>query len=210
VPAVAILLLAGCAASTGGGGANRPRAKSRGPEIIVLAGTRTHYFENRSPHCLAYRLRGEWDFAAQDAVLRSPGGDRVVSVVLYGNPSGGDGVAQTLAYIIADTEKDWGGPVPSTIGPFEASRAGAVLLRFDDVIVTPSTAGRTIGTTRVTVGQTVRLPVRILVPFAEGFTLVAAVSDVSDARQILETLEVTDEPHCWRSVIRKRFPGVLS
>jgi hypothetical protein len=49
-----------------------------------------------------------------------------------------------------------------------------------------------------------------LVPFAEGFTLVAAVSDVSDARQILETLEVTDEPHCWRSVIRKRFPGVLS
>jgi hypothetical protein len=85
-----------------------------------------------------------------------------------------------------------------------------VLLRFDDVIVTPSTAGRTIGTTRVTVGQTVRLPVRILVPFAEGFTLVAAVSDVSDARQILETLEVTDEPHCWRSVIRKRFPGVLS
>jgi hypothetical protein len=33
---------------------------------------------------------------------------------------------------------------------------------------------------------------------------------VSDAREILNTLEVTDEPQCWRNVIRKRFPGVLS
>jgi hypothetical protein len=203
------LRLAGCAAWTGGGGADRPRAKSRGPEIIVLAGTRTHYFENRSPHCLAYKLPGEWDFAAQEAALRSPGGDRVVSVVLYSNPTGGDGVAQTLAYIIADTEKAWGGPVPSTIGPFKTSRAGAVLLRFDDVVITPGTAGRTIGTTQAA-GQTVRLPLRIVAPFATGFTLVATVLDVSDAREILDTLEVTDEPQCWRSVIRKRFPGVLS
>ena len=204
------LLLAGCAAWTEGGGADRPRAKSRGAETIVLAGTRTHYFENRSPHCLAYRLPGEWDFAAQQAALRSAGGDRVVSVVLYSNPTGGDGVAQTLAYIIADTEKEWGGPVPSTIGPFEASRTGAVFLRFDDVVITPSTAGRTIGTTRAAAGQTVRLPLRIVAPFATGFTLVATVLDVSDAREILDTLEVTDEPQCWRSVIRKRFPGVLS
>jgi hypothetical protein len=204
------LLLAGCAAWTAGGGADRPRAKSRGPEILVLAGTRTHYFENRAPHCLAYRLPGEWDFAAQEAALRSPGGDRVVSVVLYSNPTGGDGVAQTLAYIIADTEKDWGEPVPSTIGPFEAARSGAILLRFDDVVVTARTAGRTIGTTPATVGERVRLPLRVVAPFARGFTLVATVFDVSDAREILDTLEVSEEPQCWRSVIRKRFPGVLS
>jgi hypothetical protein len=209
VRAVAILLLggqillAGCAALTGGSGADRPRAKSRGPEIIVLAGTRTHYFENRSPHCLAFKLPGEWDFAPQEAALRSPGGDRVVSVALYSNPTGGDGVAQTLAYIIADTEKDWSRPVPSTIGPFEATRPGAVLLRFGEVVIT-------IGTTRVVAGQSVRLPLRIVAPFVKGFTLVATVFDVSDAREILDTLEVTDEPQCWRNVIRKRFPGVLS
>jgi hypothetical protein len=204
------VLLAGCAALTGGGGADRAQAKSRGPEIIVLAGTWTHYFENRSPHCLAFKLPGEWDFAAQEAALRSPGGDRVVSVALYSNPSGGDGVAQTLAYIIAETEKDWNGAVPSTIGPFEASRPGAVLLRFDEIVITPSTAGRTIGTTPVVAGQTVRLPLRVVAPFVKGFTLVATVFDVSDAREILDTLEVTDEPQCWRNVIRKRFPGVLS
>lgn len=204
------VLLAGCAALIGGGGADRPRAKSRGPEIIVHAGTRTHYFENRAPHCLAYKLPGDWDFGPQEAALRSPGGDRVVSVALYSNPTGGDGVAQTLAYIIADTEQDWSGPVSSTIGPFEASRPGAVLLRFDEVVITPSTAGRTIGTAPVVVGQTVRLPLRIVAPFVKGFTLVATVFDVSDGREILDTLEVTDEPLCWRNVIRKRFPGVLS
>ena len=204
------VLLAGCAVLTGGGGSDRAQAKARGPEIIVLAGTRTHYFENRSPHCLAFRLPGEWDFDAQEAALRSPGGDRVVSVALYSNPSGGDGVAQTLAYIITETEKDWSGPVPSTIGPFEAARPGAVLLRFDEIVITPSTAGRTIGATRVTAGQTVRLPLRIIAPFAKGFTLVASVFDVSDGREILDTLEVTDDPQCWRDVIRKRFPGVLS
>jgi hypothetical protein len=204
------VLLAGCAPLTGGGGADRAQAKSRGPEIIVLAGTWTHYFENRAPHCLAYKLPGEWDFAAQEAALRSPAGDRVVSVALYSNPSGGDGVAQTLAYIIGETEKDWSEPVPSTIEPFEASRPGAVLLRFDDVVITPRNAGRSTGTTEAALGRTVRLPLRVVAPFAKGFTLVAAVFDVSDAREILDTLEVTDEPECWRNVIRKRFPGVLS
>jgi hypothetical protein len=212
VPALLVsvqILLAGCAALTGSG-ADRPRAKARGPEIIVLAGGRTHYFENRSPHCLAYTLPGEWDFAAEEAALRAADGRRVVGVALYSNPTGGDGVAQTLAYIIADAEKDWSGPVPSTIEPFSTSRPGALLLRFEDVVVTPATAGRTIGTTRVTVGQRVRLPLRIVAPFVPGFTLVTTVFDVDDARQVLDTLEVTDEPQCWRNVIRKRFPGVLS
>jgi len=204
------LVLAGCAALTGGGTGDRPRAKARGAEIIVFAKTRTHYFENRSPHCLAYRLPGEWDFGAQEAALRSPAGDRVVSVAVYSHPTADDGVAQTLAYIIADTEKDWGEPVPSTIGPFDASHPRAVVLRFDEIVVTPGTAGRTVGTARAAAGQTVRLPLRIVVPLVKGFTLVATVFDVSDAREILDTLEVTDEPQCWRNVIRKRFPGVLS
>jgi len=202
--------LTGCALLTSRGGGERPRAKARGAEIIVFANTRTHYFENRSPHCLAYRLPGEWDFGAQEATLRSPTGDRAVNVTLYSHPTGGDGVAQTLAYIIAETERDWGEPVPSTIGPFEASHPRAVVLRFDEVVITPSTAGRTIGTAQAAVGQTLRLPLRIVAPFVKGFTLVATVFDVSDAREILDTLEVTDHPQCWRNVIRKRFPGVLS
>lgn len=210
VLAGAQLGLAGCAALTGRAPGERPRAKARGAEIIVFANTRTHYFENRSPHCLAYRLPGEWDFGAQEATLRSPAGDRAVGVALYSHPTVGDGVAQTLAYIIADTEKDWGTPVPSTIGPFDASHPRAVVLRFEEVVITTRTAGRTIGTTRAEVGQTVRLPLRIVAPFVKGFTLVATVFDVSDAREILDTLEVTDEPQCWRNAIRKRFPGVLS
>lgn len=202
--------LAGCAVLTGRATGERPRAKARGAEIIVFANTRTHYFENRSPHCLAYRLPGEWDFGTQEATLRSPAGDRVVGVVLYSHPTVGDGVAETLAYIIADIEKDWGQPVPSTIGPFDASQPRAVVLRFEEIVITPRTAGRTIGTARAEVGQTVRLPMRVIAPFVKGFTLVATVFDVSDAREILDTLEVTDEPQCWRNVIRKRFPGVLS
>ena len=204
------VVLAGCAGLTGRAPGESPRAKARGAEIIVFANTRTHYFENRSPHCLAYRLPGEWDFGTQEAALRSPAGDRVVSVALYSHPTVDDGVADTLAHIIAETEKDWGEPVPSTIGPFDASHPRAVVLRFDEVVITPSTAGRTIGTTRAAVGQTVRLPLRIVSPLVTGFTLVATVFDVSDAREILDTLEVTDEPQCWRNVIRKRFPGVLS
>jgi hypothetical protein len=206
------LVLVGCASLPwiGRSSAERPRAKARGAEIIVLAGTRTHYFENRSPHCLAYKLPGEWDFANQNASLRSPSGDRVVSVTLYSHGTSGDGVAQTLAYIIADTEKDWGVPVASTMTPFEGQKPGAVLLRFDDVVVTSATAGRVVGSTTVSAGQTVRLPLRVVTPFSPGFTLVATVFDVTDGRQILDTLEVTDAPQCWRDVIRRRFPGVLS
>jgi hypothetical protein len=198
--------LAGCAWLGLGGDA---KAKARGPEILVLSEGRSHYFENRSPHCLAYTLPGEWEFATPEATLRAAGG-RFVAVALYANPSGGDGVAQTLAYIIAETEKDWEGPVPGSIEPFVAGRPGALLLRFDEVTVTPSTAGRTVGAVTTAVGQKIRPAQRVVAPFAAGFTLVATVLDVEDARQVLATLEVTEEPQCWRNVIRKRFPGVMS
>jgi hypothetical protein len=198
--------LAGCAWLGLGGDA---RAKARGPEILVQAGGRSHYFENRSPHCLAYTLPGEWEFATADATLRAAGG-RYVGVTLYTNPSGGDGVAQTLAYIITETERDWDGPVPGSIEPFPAGRPGTLLLRFEEVTVTPSTAGRTVGSVTAAVGQKVRPPHHVITPFASGFTLVATVVDVEDARQVLDTLEVTEEPQCWRNVIRKRFPGVMS
>ncbi len=198
--------LAGCAWLGLGGDA---RAKARGPEILVQTGGRSHYFENRSPHCLAYTLPGEWEFATAEATLRAAGG-RYVAVALYANPTGGDGVAQTLAYIITETEKDWDGPVPGSIEPFPAGRPGALLLRFEEVAVTPSTAGRTVGIVTAAVGQKVRPPQRVIAPFAAGFTLVATVVDVEDARQVLATLEVTEEPQCWRNVIRKRFPGVMS
>src|SRR6185503_18574568 len=68
--------LAGCAWLGLGGDA---RAKARGPEILVQAGGRSHYFENRSPHCLAYTLPGEWEFATAEATLRAAGG-RYVAV----------------------------------------------------------------------------------------------------------------------------------
>jgi len=201
------LVLAGCA--TGFVHRGDARATTRGPEILVLAGGRSHYFENRSPHCLAYTLPGQWEFATQEPALRAVDG-RVVAVTLYANPSGGDGVTQTLAYIIADIEKSWSGSTPSTIEPFVAARAGALLLRFDELTVTPSIAGRPIGTATTAVGQKVQLPHRVVAPLAAGFTLVATVYDDEDARQILATLETTEEPQCWHNLIRKRFPRISS
>ena len=39
--------------------------------------------------------------------------------------------------------------------------------------------------------------------------MIVTVSDVADARQVLETLQVTEDPQCWASTIRQRFPQLL-
>ncbi|WP_410967288.1 hypothetical protein, partial [Salmonella sp. SAL4436] len=59
-----------------------PKSAARDAEILVLAGGRSHFFENRRPHCLAYVLDGDWEFAVQKAALRSVDRRRFVGVVL--------------------------------------------------------------------------------------------------------------------------------
>ncbi len=39
--------------------------------------------------------------------------------------------------------------------------------------------------------------------------MVVTVADVADARQVLDTLEVTENQRCWETTIHERFPGVL-
>lgn len=210
------LLIAGCAAIPPPrlGPHARVQVKRGGEEVIILAKERTHYFENGLPHCLAYVLTGEWEFGAQDAALRTPDRRRFVGVVLRASEtipgsSSADAVSRAVAYFQADTEKDWGGPIPSTAEPFPVSRAGAVLLQFGEVVVTPEAAARVLGPEKPKVGQTARLPKRVIVPFLPGLIMVVTVTDVADAREVLDTLEATEHPRCWEPTIRERFPGVL-
>jgi hypothetical protein len=174
----------------------------------VRSAGRTHYFENRLPHCLAYALEGDWEFADQQAALRSPDRRRFVGVVLQSaeaipGPSGGDLVSRSITQIIADTEKEWGASVQASVEPFPASRAGAVLLQFADVILKSADAARP------SVGKSVRLPLRVVAPFDATLVMVITSLDATDARQVFRTLEVTEDPQCWRRTIRERFPGVL-
>lgn len=218
VPALSLLalLLAGCATSSSRASVvDGPTTKARGPEIIVLAGDRTHYFENRLPHCLAYTLVGEWDFGIQQAALRSVDARRrFLGVALQQpddvpGPAGSDPVSRMVAYIVADTEKDWGRRVPSKVAPFGTARPGAVLLQFlEEVVVTPEAAERALGPTRPPVGQRAQLPLRVIAPFSERLVLIVTTSEPADAEQVLNTLETTEDPQCWQRAIRERFPSV--
>ena len=193
---------------------SQAQAKQRGFEIIIKSDGRTHYFENRLPHCLAYTLTGDWEFAMAEAALRTPDRRRFVGVLLVatdimpGAP-GADPVSRAVAYFQADTEKDWGRSVPSKVEPFPASRSGAVLLHFHEVTITPEAAARALGSKKPKVGQTVEIQKRMIVPFLPGLVMVVTVSDVSDAREVLDSLQVTEHPSCWEPTIRERFPGVV-
>lgn len=209
------LLIAGCAAIPPPrlGPHARVQVRRGGEEVIVLAEGRTHYFENRHPHCLAYTLVGQWDFAIQEAALRAADGGRFVGVLVRAGetipgPANADTVSRAVSDIQLEMEKDWGRPVPSTVAPFPA-RPGAVLLEFGEVVVTPEAAARTLGPERPRVGATARLPKRVIVPFLPGLIMVVTVTDVADAREVVDTLEVTEHPRCWEPTIRERFPGVL-
>jgi hypothetical protein len=204
-PAVAVAalgllaLLAGACATTQNRPAGPPpKTVTRGAEILVLAGGRSHFFENRRPHCLAYVLDGEWEFAAQQAALRTADRRRVVGVVLQSaevlpGPPGSDLVTRAIAQIIADAEKEWGVPLQARVEAFPTLRPGAVVLEFESVKITPET----------------RLPLRVVAPFDAGLVMVVTALELADARAIATTLEVTEDPQCWRQTIRQRFPGVL-
>jgi hypothetical protein len=49
----------------------------------------------------------------------------------------------------------------------------------------------------------------VVAPFDASLVMVVTALDVSDARSIASTLEVTEDPQCWRATIRERFPGAL-
>jgi hypothetical protein len=54
-------------------------------------------------------------------------------------------------------------------------------------------------------------PLSLACAFLIDASLVVVVTslDATDAREICRTLEVTEDPQCWRRTIRERFPGVL-
>jgi hypothetical protein len=210
------VLLAACATTAAPPRATGPPPKTaaRDAEILVLAGGRSHFFENRRPHCLAYALDGEWEFAVQKAALRSTDRQRFVGVVLQsaeaiaGKP-GTDLVARAVTQIIGDTEKEWGGAVHARVQAFPAFRAGAVLLEFAELTVTPQMAARMAGPTKPAVGQKTRPPLRVIAPFDDSLVMVVTALELADARAVGSTLEVTEDPQCWRRTIQERFPGVL-
>jgi hypothetical protein len=205
------LLVGACATGERAPAGPPPTVAARDAEILVLASGRTHFFENRRPHCLAYVLEGDWEFAGQQAALRTADRRRFVGVVLQGAdaiPGAGDLVSRAIAQIIADTDREWGQPIRVRMETFPASRAGAVVLEFEEVTVTPEVARRTAGPAAA-IGRKVRLPLRVIAPFDSGLVMVVTALDAADAQAIFSTLEVTEDPQCWRRVIRERFPGVL-
>jgi hypothetical protein len=188
------------------------RIISRDAEVLVLTNGRTHFFENRHPHCLAYALDGEWEFAVQRAALRTTDRRRFVGVVLQDagalpDPDGGDLVTRAITQIIADTSKEWGRPVRVKVEGFSALRPGAVLLEFEDVTVTAELVARMTRPNPPAVGQTIQLPLRVVAPFDTGLVMMVTALDVSDAQAIARTLEVTEDPQCWRRTILERFPN---
>jgi hypothetical protein len=191
-----------------------PKTAARDAEILVLAGGRSHFFENRRPHCLAYVLDGDWEFAVQKAALRTTDRRRFVGVVLQGAEAipgkpESDAVARAITQIISDAEKEWGGPVHARVQPFPAFRGGAVLLEFAEVTITPQMAAQVTGPVKPAVGQKIRPPLRVIAPFDARLVMVVTALDLADARAVGSTLEVTEDPQCWRRTIRERFPGVL-
>src|SRR2546422_11530617 len=93
--------------------------KTRGPAIIILKEARTYYFENRLPHCLAYNLTGELEFATLEAALRTPDGRHFVGIPLWDarrlpGSSEIDPISRAVVYLQADAEKDFEKVIPST------------------------------------------------------------------------------------------------
>jgi len=213
--AAAVLLAvlgAACATTTSAPVAPPARMVTRDAEVLVLTNGRTHFFENRRPHCLAYVLDGEWEFAAQAAALRTADRSRFVGVVLQDkdalpNPGTPDLVTRALTHIIADTEREWGSPLQVKVEAFAGLKPGAVLLEFEDVTITPALLARMTGPNPPTVGSRLRLPLRAVAPFDPGLVMIVTALNVSDAQSIARTLEVTEEPQCWRRTIEERFPG---
>src|SRR5919197_5007802 len=102
------LFVSGCAMAPATHGAT-PRIRQRGAEIIIIKDGRTHYFENRLPHCLAYTLAGEWEFAIQEAALRTPDRRHFVGLSVFATDTlpgpEGDPVSRAIAYSQAEVEK---------------------------------------------------------------------------------------------------------
>lgn len=213
------LLLASCTATPPSSlEAAAAQVKSRGFEIIIIKDGRTHYFQNLLPRCLAYSIVGEWDFATQELALQTPDRRHFVGVTLWAAEAipdppgeagkGFDALTRAIAYIQADSEKDFAQAIPITVAPFPAALPGAVLLKFGKVVLTPEAAARALGPIRPKSSEVVGLPDRVLIAFPPGFVMVLT-ADEADARQVLGSLEVTDHPRCWEPTIHDRFPGAL-
>jgi hypothetical protein len=212
--ALLALLVGACALTASRPAAPPPKTATRDSELLVFAKGRTYFFENRRPHCLAYALDGEWEFAVQAAALRTADRSRFVGVVLQdatalSDPGAGDLVARAITHIIVDTEKEWGGPARVKVEAFPGLKSGAVLLEFEDVTITRELAARMAGPNPPAVGSTLRLPLRAVAPFDASLVMIVTALQTSDAQAVARTLEVTEDPQCWRRTIQERFPGAL-
>jgi hypothetical protein len=153
-------------------------------------------------------------FAVQAAALRTADRSRFVGVVLQDatalpDPGAGDLVARAITHIIVDTEKEWGGPARVKVEAFPGLKSGAVLLEFEDVTITRELAARMTSPNPPAVGSTLRLPLRGVAPFDASLVMVVTALQASDAQAVARTLEVTEDPQCWRRTIQERFPGAL-
>jgi hypothetical protein len=120
-------------------------------------------------------------------------------------------MSRAMAWIHFKTQKEWEMeiPVPSTVESLETSHGRAAILQFGNVVVTAKTAERMLTDTPPKVGTVVSLPKKVIAPVWEGSVMVIISMEIADAREVLETLEITEHPRCWEPTIRERFPGVL-
>jgi hypothetical protein len=183
-----------------------------GAEIIVISAGRTYYYENRLPHALAYNLPGEWAFAVQEAGLRTSGGRQFIGVLLrdYPGPSTTTPVSRGVTALRNHLEQTWRTPLKSTVTPFPTPRyPGAVVLEFAEVRVTPEIAARVAAQGGPPPGQVIGLPTTALVPFDDNLVMLITFTHVENVREVLDTLEVTEDKEVWGPAIHARFPGVL-
>ena len=83
------------------------------------------------------------------------------------------------------------------------------MLEFEDVTITSGLIARMARPNPPAVGSRLRLPLRVVAPFDPRLVMIVTALNVSDAQSIARTLEVTEEPQCWRRTIQERFPGAL-
>jgi hypothetical protein len=83
------------------------------------------------------------------------------------------------------------------------------MLEFENVVVTQEAAARALGDVKPKVGQVATLPKKVVAPLIPGVMMVVTVGTADDARQVLDTAEVTENPRCWEQAIRERFPGLI-
>ncbi len=213
VPAFALFVVTGCTtASKPMGRAEPARVARRQHEVIVVVSDRTLYFENVRPPCAHWSVPGRWTFAQQPAALRSADGRDFIGVVLYPEQQfndlpGPELVTRAAEYLRREDERAHKEPIITVVEPFDAPRAGAVVLRVTSQVALPP---EIVKEHPQLAGQRVRLPSRVLLPFSPDWLVIISVGrdNLEGAREVIATLRTADHPQCWLPLLRQQFPDV--